>query len=894
MTYHIKGFIDAFMYPKTPQASTTPMMAQYLAARAKAHAASPDCLLFYRMGDFYEMFFEDAVRASAALDIALTKRGQHDGADIPMCGVPVHAASAYLSRLIRKGFRVAVAEQMEDPAEAKKRGAKSVVRRDIVRIITPGTLTDDALLEARMANNLVAVADVAAGLAVAWCDISTGSFAVITLGADMLDAELARLDPREVLVSAKLSASHRAAISRHGAALTDVPPEMSDSVRAEATLKAFYDVNTLDGIGDFNRAEVAASGMVLAYLKETQCNALPMLARLVQHNSQSHMSIDAATRTSLEITRSVSGTAKGSLLHVIDVTSSGLGARLLAARLAAPLMDPATIHARLDLVDMFVADGLARGKIRHVLGALPDIERALQRLSVARGTPRDLAALRDGLKAALDLKTMLGSLNQHTLAPLPPLLDILGRIGAHGADIDRLTHALVAEPPLDLADGNFIAKGYDAALDELRTLAGESRRHIAALEARYQSDTGQAALKIKYNNIIGYHIEVSAKNADGLLNNAQFIHRQTMATAVRFSTPDLNTLAVKIAEAGAKAIALEREHFTTLVQGLLTHGLMITTTAGAVAEIDVACGLAERAAQSGWSRPVVDMSTTFSVEGGYHPVVEQALARQRLPFVTNGCDLGDGQRIWLITGPNMAGKSTFLRQNALIAILAQMGSFVPARSAHIGIVDRLFSRVGASDDLAQGRSTFMVEMVETAAILNQATPRSLVVLDEVGRGTATYDGLAIAWGSLEHLHDVNQCRALFATHYHELITLKSRLQALALYTVAVKVWQDSLVFLHEIKPGAADRSYGLHVAKMAGLPQAVLERAGEVLAILEKGGTDKPVAMADALPLFALRPAAKAEPAKVDPLREAVAAVEPDTLTPRAALDALYALKTLL
>ncbi len=883
------------MYPKTATPSTTtPMMAQYLAARTKARMASPDCLLFYRMGDFYEMFFEDAVRASAALDIALTKRGQHDGADIPMCGVPVHAASAYLSRLIRKGFRVAVAEQMEDPAEAKKRGAKSVVRRDIVRIITPGTLTDDALLEARVANNLVAVADVAGVMALAWCDISTGSFAVMALALDALDAELARLDPREVLVPAKLSAAHREVISRQGAALTGVPPEMSDSVRAEAALKAFYEVKTLDGIGDFSRAEVSASGMVLAYLKETQCNALPMLARLTQENSQNHMAIDAATRTSLEITRSVSGSVKGSLLDVIDLTSSGTGARLLAARLAAPLMDTATIQARLDLVDLFVTDGLARGKVRALLSAMPDIERALQRLSVARGIPRDLAALRDGLKAALDLKTRLGALNQHKLAPLPPLNDIIEHIGGHGAEIDLLSRALVAEPPLDVADGNFIAKGYDAALDELRMLAGEGRRHIAALEAHYQSETGQPALKIKYNNIIGYHIEVSSKNADSLLNNPAFIHRQTMATAVRFSTPDLNTLAVKIAEAGAKAVALEREHFNVLVSGLLANGRMITTTAGAVAETDVACGLAERSAQSGWVRPVVDMSTAFNVQSGYHPVVEQALARQRLPFVTNGCDLGAEHRVWLITGPNMAGKSTFLRQNALIAILAQMGSFVPAKAAHIGIVDRLFSRVGASDDLAQGRSTFMVEMVETAAILNQATARSLVVLDEVGRGTATYDGLAIAWGTLEHLHDVNQCRALFATHYHELTTLKSRLQALALYTVAVKVWQDSLVFLHEIKPGAADRSYGLHVAKMAGLPQAVLERAQEVLINLEKGGSGKPVTMAETLPLFAMRPAEKPERVKIDPLRQAMDNVEPDTLTPRAALDELYRLKTLL
>ena len=863
-------------------ADATPMMLQYLAARAEARRVAPDGLLFYRMGDFYELFFEDAERAAAALDIALTKRGSHEGRDIPMCGVPVHAADTYLARLIRKGFKVAIAEQMEDPAEAKKRGSKSVVKRDIVRVVTPGTLTDEALLATRASQPLSALARVQDGLGLAWCDLSTGAFACTALRAEELAAELARLEPAELLLPDGLTMAVEVVCP-----VTAVPRETTDSSRAAARLQSFFGVSTLDGLGAFSRAEIGAAGAILAYLEETQRGLLPRLARLRSEPVDRHMRIDAATRASLDLLRGSGGAREGSLLAEIDHCTTGSGARLLAARLAAPLTDPARINDRLALVTLFHDDGLLRERLRALLSHYPDMERSLSRLALARGTPRDLGALRDGLKIAGQVKALLQPLLQR--APLPPLLAVLDGIGPHGALLDALARALVAELPALSGDGGFIIAGFDAALDQLRTLAQESRRHIAGLEERYRSQTGISALKIRHNNLIGYHLEVPPKAVDALMRDTAFIHRQTMVNAVRFSTAELNDLASRIADAGARADALELEHFETLRATILADGAIIAATAQAMAELDVAAGLAQGASERGWCRPVIDDSLRFAIEAGRHPVVESALARQHERFVPNDCALENGGTLWLITGPNMAGKSTFLRQNALIAVLAQMGSFVPARTAHIGIVDALYSRVGASDDLASGRSTFMVEMVETAAILNGATQRSLVVLDEVGRGTATYDGLAIAWAALEHLHDVNGCRTLFATHYHELTTLAQRLKQLALYTVKVKAWNDSLVFQHEIAPGRADRSYGLQVAKMAGLPDAVLHRAQEVLERLETSGTEqgKP-ALAD-LPLFQIKPAPAAP--RADALRDALAALHLDELTPRAALDALYRLK---
>ena len=865
----------------------TPMMAQYLEIKG----AHPDHLLFYRMGDFYELFFDDAREASGALDIALTKRGLHQGQEIPMCGVPVVSAEGYLQRLIRKGFRVAVCEQVEDPAEARKRGPKAVVRREVVRLVTPGTLSEDALLDARAANYLAALAQAEGGLAVAWAEMSTGEFQVMGVTESSLPAALARLEPGEILVPEPLleTPSLFELFAEWKQALTPQPRSLFDSVAAGRALSAFYGLASLDGLGSFARAELAAAGAILGYLRLTQNGQVPRLARLRATHAGASMAIDAATRRNLELTAALDGGTGGSLLAVIDRTVTGAGARLLRARLTAPLTEPAAIAERLDAVGFLVDAEGARQGLRDRLRRCPDMERALSRLDLGRGGPRDLAAVRDALGQIPAIREALGS--AASLQGPPPALERDAQaLGHHQSLVERLTRALVASPPPGIRDGGVIARGYDEALDEMVELRDHSRRAIGELEARYRQETGVAALKVRHNNVLGYYVETPAARAGALPED--FIHRQTMASAMRYTTVELGELEARINGAADKALALEQQHFDDLRADVLRRADDIARAAGALASLDVVQGLAQLAVERRYARPVVDGTTAFEIEGGRHPVVEAAGAGggADAPFVPNDCDLGEAGRIWLVTGPNMAGKSTFLRQNALIAVLAQMGSFVPAASARIGAVDRLFSRVGAADDLARGRSTFMVEMVETAAILNQAGERALVILDEIGRGTATYDGLSIAWAAIEHLHDANRCRALFATHYHELTALARKLDRLACHTMRIKEWQGSVVFLHEVAPGAADRSYGIHVARLAGLPEAVLARAEEVLALLEQGEQAAVAArLANDLPLFQARPQPAPEAAP-DSLRARLAAIKPDDLTPREALELVYAL----
>ena len=873
------------------------MMRQYLAIKA----SHPDHLVFYRMGDFYELFFDDAVRASAALDIALTKRGQHLGEDIKMCGVPVHSHEAYLSRLIRQGFKVAVCEQVEDPAEARKRGAKSVVERAVVRVITPGTLTEDSLLDARSHNYLAAVAEAQGELALAWLDLSTADFATQPLQPAQLAAALARLAPGELLVPDRLLAREalKSAFEDWNSALTPLPSARFDSDNAAKRLQAAFNVAALDSFGAFTRAEIAACGALLDYVDLTQAGKRPALSPPRRERPDGTMEIDPATRRNLELVKSLDGKRDGSLLATIDRTLTGPGARLLAERLAAPLTNRAEIERRLDLVQLFVERPALREKVREALKRTPDVERALQRLSVGRGGPRDLLALRDGLDSAEALSAVLGA-EPEALAPPPaPLGEIVKAATGHRALIGALSEALADEPPLFARDGGFIRAGYRPELDEQRTLRDDSRKTVAALEAKYRAATGVATLKIRHNNMIGYHIEVTATHADKLdLAALGFTRRQSMSNATRFSTAELADLETRIGRAADQALAIELAIFEALLGEAMAVSVAIVAAGRALAALDVAAASAELATSGNYVRPVLSDDTQFKLDGGRHPVVEAALSRRGgSGFVPNDCDLGDARRLWLLTGPNMAGKSTFLRQNALLAVMAQAGSYVPAKAAHIGIVDRLFSRVGASDDLARGRSTFMVEMVETAAILNQATNKSLVILDEIGRGTATFDGLSIAWATLEHLHEVNKCRALFATHYHELGALKERLASLAPYTMRVKEWQNQVVFLHEVAPGAADRSYGIHVAQLAGLPQAVVTRAEEVLAELEKGEQSGAVTrLADDLPLFAsapARPASGSAKAKESEVEKALEQINPDELTPKQALDVLYELRRL-
>ena len=856
----------------------TPMMAQYFELKSKAS----DCLLFYRMGDFFELFFDDAKAAAATLDIALTSRGEHDGKPIPMCGVPVHSAESYLARLIRAGHRVAIAEQTETPAEAKARGGKTLVARGIVRYVTAGTLTEDSLLDARSDNMLVAVGQAAGEIGLAAADISTGRFETLTVAPHALAAEIARLRASQIIIAQGSDWSLGQAHSFDKAAFS--------SGSAQARLKSLFGIATLDSLGDFSRAELAAIGGLLGYLDHAGQGALPHLASPIRRAPGSHMAIDAATRESLEITHTLAGQRTGSLLHAIDRTVTGAGARLLGADLASPLLDRGEIEARLALVGWLHDRAGQREALRTSLKSQPDIGRALGRIALGRGTPRDLGQLRDGLNEARMLRERLGK-----AVDRPLLLDqLLPELDGHGELVDELMRALVPAPPTEASSGGYIAEGYDAALDALRRTGGDGRRAIAALEARYREQTGISALKIRHNAVLGYHVEVPAKHGDALMREGSgFTHRQTLAGVVRFNSLDLHEQASQVSQAGAHAIAAEAAHLEELIEHIIRRKDAISRAAQALARLDVAAALAERAAEGGWSRPHFIEEQMLEITGGRHPVVEDALRRDGQPFVANDCHLSAQDRLWLVTGPNMGGKSTFLRQNALIVLMAQAGSFVPATSARLSLVDRLFSRVGASDNLARGRSTFMVEMVETAAILAQATDRSFVILDEVGRGTSTYDGLALAWAVVEAVHEVNRCRCLFATHYHELTRLAEKLAALSLHNVRAREWKGDLVLLHELAEGPADRSYGIAVARLAGLPPAVLARAKDVLARLEAGKarTGGIAAGLDDLPLFAAT--LREVEDKSDPLRDALQILDVDALSPREALEKLYALKAL-
>ena len=881
-------------FPDPGASGITPMMAQYLEVKAD----HPDCLLFYRMGDFYEMFFGDAVAAAAALDITLTRRGSIGDSDIPMCGVPFHAAETYLSRLIRKGFRVAICEQAESPAEAKKRGNKGPLKRAVVRIVTPGTLVEDDFLPPRENNFLVALGIAGGAQALAWVDLSTGAFFSEQIAADRLEETLVRLGAAELIASDNPDAAHPFTTGDANGLVGSValrPAADFDSNRGTRLLKELYQVSTLDGIARLDRAELAAAGALLTYLDQTQKGRDLRLRPIRQMTSAGIMEIDPASRRSLELNRTLAGESRGSLLSVIDKTVTAAGGRLMAARLAAPLTDVEAINARLDLATALCQDQSFQSALTTALKQMPDLERALSRLSLGHGGPRDLAAIADGLKAANDMAIAVETREAGLVAQ--DMLDAMASsLRGATALIATLDEALGESLPLLARDGGFIRAGADPALDELRALRDESRRLIAQLQARYAEISGVASLKIKHNNVLGYHIEVRSNYVDAMQAEEMFIHRQTTAQTVRFTTTELGELEREMGSAADRALALELDHFEKLVAAVSVSAAEIATTAEAAARLDVAHATVMLAETWRYCRPQIENNQCFSIRGGRHPVVEQMLARGGAePFIANDCCLDESDRIWLLTGPNMAGKSTFLRQNALIAIMAQAGLYVPAEEAVIGVVDRLFCRVGAADDLATGRSTFMVEMVETAAILNRSGPGALVILDEIGRGTATYDGLSLAWAVVEYLHEVNTCRTLFATHYHELNALGRTLDRLSSHAMKVREWQEEIVFLHEVIEGAADRSYGIHVARLAGIPHDVLSRAEQVLASLVEENAPISASVVDDLPLFSVQnaPASSVSPDADSKLGEALDDILPDTMTPLEALEALYRLKAL-
>jgi DNA mismatch repair protein MutS len=882
----------------------TPMMQQYMEIKS----ANPDMLLFYRMGDFYELFFDDAETASRALGITLTRRGKHLGEDIPMCGVPVHAAEDYLQKLIGLGHRVAVCEQTEDPAEARKRGAKAVVRRDVTRLVTPGTITEEKLLDPAQSSYLASLARIRVGegedeLALGWIDLSTGMFRVCDSSLAALAADIARIEPRELILADSVSAepAYRNIVDQIDAAISVQPAALFDSEAAGRRIAEYFSVASIDGFGSFSRAQIAAAGALLGYIEKTQLGERPALQPPQSEDRSGTLFIDPPTRANLELTRTLSGEKAGSLLRIIDHTVTGGGGRLLAERLMNPLTRPEKIDERLDSVAYFLADTALAENLRVLLKNIPDMPRALSRLALNRGGPRDLSAIGTGLTGILELSFLLEK------EGLPAELALAQRqLGDAPRQLaEMLDAAIIDNAPMLKRDGGFIASGYHEELDQLRSLRDESQRIIASMQLQYAEETGIRSLKIRYNNVLGYFIEVTANNAAALTRDearSRFIHRQTLANAMRFTTTELAEIETKIANAAGRTQAIELELFENLRKAVVHEATRISEAAAAVAIIDVAQGLARLAARHEYCRPKIDNSLAFDITGSRHPVVEQILRRDGGDsFIANDCRLGPTEgmnngQLWLLTGPNMGGKSTFLRQNALIAILAQMGSYVPAASTHIGVVDRLFSRVGAADDLARGRSTFMVEMIETASILNQAGERALVILDEIGRGTATFDGLSIAWAAIEHLHEVNCCRTLFATHYHELTALSESLDRLSNVTMKVREWQGDVVFLHEVVPGAADGSYGIQVARLAGLPDAVISRARAVLDQLENAERSRPVsAMVDDLPLFSVKSQERPVPADSSgQLAEAVRSLAPDELTPRQAMEKLYELRAML
>ncbi|MEJ0010582.1 MAG: DNA mismatch repair protein MutS [Alphaproteobacteria bacterium] len=911
-----------------------------------------DCLLFYRMGDFYELFFDDAVKAAGILDIALTKRGKHADQDIPMCGVPVHAAELYLQKLIASGLNVAICEQMETPEEAKKRGAKEVVRRDVVRIVTPGTVTEEALLAPGQALYLAALHYTPSpsgggsgwGLAearpsqaphpasprrgeeksaLAWLELSTGEFVTSETSLASLPALLARVAPRELLLTQgayeKLHAEPWFAEWRTRATIR--ADALFDHRKGERVLRAHFCVDDLAAFGAFTGPELSAMGALMDYVQLTQMEAAARLDPPKKESPESHLQMDAATRRNLELTQTLSGERKGTLLSTLDRTLTAAGGRTLAAWLSAPLRRRDIIAARQDAVAYARADASWRTKIRDALAKVPDMERALGRLSLGRGGPRDLQMLGTGLAQSIALSDLLR-------APALPslLMEVRDALTGHHELADTLERALMNEVPLKAADGNFVASDWRADLAEYRTLRDESKRVLTLMEARLKKETDIGSLKIKHNNVLGYFIEITQIHEKKV--PPTFIHRQGLAGSLRYSTPELNDIARKIEEAADRALKLELEVFGELVAQVLKQGGPIVATARALASLDALAALAERAEEGGWVRPQIAEDGGFAVEQGRHPVVEAALRRTHGEFIVNDCVMdeflktsplrgevganapgegdsaGDntprrltptptlppqgGGRLWLLTGPNMGGKSTFLRQQAMLVILAQMGSCVPAKRAGIGLVDKLFCRVGAADDLARGQSTFMVEMVETASILNQATPASFVILDEIGRGTATYDGVSIAWAVAEHLHNVTQCRASSPRITTSSPSSRRRCRTSRTTRRRSRNTVDKLIFMHTIAPGKADKSYGIHVAALAGMPKPVLARSRALLKLLESGHsiTEKP--LREELPLFA-----HATPPAESKLAERLANVEPDKMTPMEGLQLVAELKKL-
>ena len=860
------------------------MMRQYLDIQASLRAAHPEALLFYRMGDFYELFHDDARRAAALLGITLTQRGQSAGAPIPMAGVPVHALEGYLAKLVRQGRSVAICEQIGDPATSK-----GPVAREVVRIVTPGTLTDEALLDDRRDTLLVAINAASGRGASSWglavMDLAAGRLSVIRVADDAaLDAELQRLAPAELLVAEGLTlpaiCARHPAVQRRG-------DWHFDPTSAERLLCERFGTRDLAGFGVTDSGpEIGAAGALMAYVTETQRSELPHVQGMrVEHHGQALL-LDAATRRNLELDRSLTGDDRATLVGVMDRCATRMGARLLRRWIQRPLNDAAAIGARHGAVAELLTQRLFP-ELAETLKPIADLERILARVALRSARPRDLEALRRSLTALPDLQALL------TDAAAARTAELVADLGPHAPLHRTLCAAIVADPPQLIRDGGVIAPGYDAELDELRRLSGDADAYLSELELREREATGISTLKVGYNRVHGFYIEIS--KAQAAKAPAHYTRRQTLKNAERYVSEELKAFEDQVLSARERALAREKALWEMLLDGINEELAPLTATAAALAELDVLTCYAERAETLALVQPELTETPGIHIEGGRHLVVEQ-LSRERdgTPFVPNGVVLDDAHRLWVITGPNMGGKSTFMRQTALIVILAHAGAFVPARSARIGPLDRIYTRIGASDDLAGGRSTFMVEMTEAAEILNNATERSLVLMDEIGRGTSTYDGMSLAWAIARHIAGVNRAFTLFATHYFELTQLAEELPGCGnLHLDAVEHRSkggDGLVFLHEVKEGPADRSFGLQVASLAGVPKAAIRDAKRYLAELEANPVHR---TGPQIGLFEARmQPTEVEAQATDPLRDALAAVDLDELSPKEALALLYRLKS--
>ncbi len=867
----------------------TPVMRQYLDIKF-AHF---DCLLLFRMGDFYELFYEDAITASRTLGIALTKRSKSGADEICMCGVPHHALENYLNKLLDEGFKVAICDQVETPEQAKKqRGYKAIVNRLVTRIITPGTIIEESLLEAGEPSYLVSIAMEKGNAAIAAVDLSTSEISVISVPEAEIINELARLRPKEILLSDKYRSNEIASI------ISDqLDMRISFQVdsnyapkKCEKNLLEFYHISALDAIGRLQKAEISALGSIIEYISLTQKENLPKLPKPKILNYQKFMGIDASTRRNLEIVASSSGGVRGSLFATIDSTVSKAGSRLLYNYLSAPLVEIDKIKARLDVTKFFYENISLAESVRKSLKKTGDLERCITRLNMGRSTPKDLLSIKYTIEIAEKIRAdFVNSVGMDLPSHIEPIIKpLLGQ----GEIYELISSSIRDEATNSIADGGVIKRQYHPKIAELYNLIENGQAAIEKLRNQYRKETGIDTLKISNNNVIGLFIDITARHAGKIVDD-KFIHRQTTANSVRYTTTELQELESNMVNAKLMVVGLEQDIYHKICAQAIDKQQSLLDLASSLSLLDVYCNFALIADENNYSMPILSDDIGFEIIGGRHPVVEQSLKKSNDSFIQNDCKLSMDERVWLITGPNMAGKSTYLRQNAIITILAHIGSYVPAESAKIGVVDKIFSRIGAGDDLNKGQSTFMLEMLETSSILAQSSHKSLIILDEVGRGTSTYDGVAIAWSVLEHIHDKIRARCLFATHYHELTALEDILPALENYTVDVDDSGARILFLHKIKKGFASKSYGVHVAELAGLPKPVIRKATELLKKFEKdsGKTNKEIMKNESHNMSLFEVSTDPESKKHKQLFNNLTNIDPDTLSPKEALDALYKLK---